>query len=202
MEQEYTFPNYEQVMQELLAKFGAEKMDTYKGHDIIPLRDMKGKAMTSSYKYLYSAPKLEKIVFGVQCYRDKLMTYTTSIWPDEQYALPIYSSFWAESKKGSYFIVDFYPIADCIIDIPYMEKYLEPLTLAYDKGLKYFPEKVSRDPDWFRALVSPYCITADFGPSTADSQSKKIRERRLGFACLFPLFNQVLKKGRALNGLT
>ncbi len=74
------------------------------------------------------------------------MIYGATVWPDDEYALPVYSSFWAESEKGSYFIIDFYPTADCICDIPYMEKYLEPLEDLYDKGKEHFPGLSTRDP--------------------------------------------------------
>lgn len=147
-------------------------MEVYKGEDITPLWNLKGGGLSSSFKYLYEAPGLEKIVFGIQSYRDKLMTYTTLIWPDDQHSLPIYSSFWAESEKGSYFIIDFYPTADCICDLPYMEKHLQPLEDAYNEGKKSFSDGSIRNPDWFRALISPYCISTEVAPSTKDSQDQ------------------------------
>lgn len=170
MAEEFTFPDYEKRMMAIIEKFGPRKMETYKGKDITPLWDMKGGGLSWSYKYLYSAPKLEKIIFSVQSFRDKLMCYTAIIWPEDDYALPIYSSFWAESAKGSYMLIDLYPTADCIVDIPYLEHYLQPLEDAHDRGLKHFSERCSRDPDWWWALASPYALTADFGPSTKESQ--------------------------------
>ena len=139
MTEEYSFPPFEEEIKNLLDKFGGERMETYQGEDITPLWDLKGEGLPWSYKYLYTAPKLEKIVFAVQSFRDKLMSYGASIWPDDEHALPIFSSYWAESAKGSYFIVDFYPTADCICDIPYMEQYLEPLEDGFIKGMDYFP---------------------------------------------------------------
>ena len=171
----YEFPPYEEQIGPLLDKFGGELMDTYKGDDIIPLRDMKGGTITWSFKNLYSAPKLEKIVYGVQSYREKLKTYTAIIWPDDEHALPIFSSFWAENPKSSYFIIDFYPTADCICDIPYMEHYYDPVDDLFDEGLKYFPQRVKRNPDWFRALSSPYSITAEFAPSTKETQDQILK---------------------------
>jgi hypothetical protein len=129
--------------------------------------------MPWSHKYLYAVPKLEKIVFGVQSFRDKLLSYTTMIWPDDEHALPIYSFYWAESRRGSYFLLDFYPAADCIVDLPYMQKYLEPLEDIYAKGVRYFPQEVpGRTMNWFRALHSPYLVIGDFGPSTQETQSR------------------------------
>lgn len=171
-EKEYSFPPYVEKMEEALKDFNGELMDTYKGHDVIPLRDLKGEGLTSSFKYLYQAPKLEKIVFTLHNFRDKLMSYATIIWPDDKHALPIYSSYWAESAKGSFFIIDFYPLADCICDSPYLECYLEPLENIYSKGLDYFPGLSGRSGDWFRALLSPYCLTGDFSPSTKNTQDK------------------------------
>jgi len=98
-----------------------------------------------------------------------------NIWPDDQHAMPIFSSFWAESEKGSYFILDFYPTADCICDIPYMEHYLEPLEDFYNEAKKHYPGVSTRDPNWFRAMVSPYYINADFHPSTKDHQDRLLK---------------------------
>ena len=170
MSEEFTFPAYEERMMAVIEKFGPEKMETYKGKDVTQLWDMKGGGLSWSYKHLFSAPKLEKIIFSVQSFRDKLLCYTTIIWPDDAHALPAYSSFWAESAKGSYMLIDLYPTADCIVDLPYMEHYLDPLEDAYDKGVKNFSERGSRDPNWWRAFSSPYALTADFGPSTKQTQ--------------------------------
>jgi hypothetical protein len=57
------------------------------------------------------------------------------------------------------------------MDLDYMVRYLSPLEDLYEKGVKLFPEQFGRSSDWFRALVSPYCLTTDFAPST-----KKTRE--------------------------
>jgi hypothetical protein len=172
MSEEYSFPPYEKEIMKVIDKFGGKKMDTYKGEDVTPLWDLKGGGLVWSYKYLYAAPKLEKIAITVQSFRDKLMTYATFILPDDEHALPAYQSFWAESAKGCYFIIDFYPTADCICDIPYMEKYLEPLEDVYGRGKKLFPNVSGRDPNWFRAMTSPYYINADFHPSTKETQEQ------------------------------
>lgn len=170
MADEYSFPPYQDTMQPLLAAFGGTRMESYRGLDVRPLWDLRGGSIPWSFKYLYAAPKLEKIVFSVQSYRDMLMTYTTLIWPDDSHALPIFSSFWAESAKGSYCIIDLYPLADCICDLSYLERYLDPLDDAYSRGLTHFREKSSRNPNWFHAMSSPYSIVADFGPSTQGTQ--------------------------------
>lgn len=171
MAEEYSFPPFEEEMKKLSNKFGGKRLETYQGEDITPLWDLKGEGLPWSYKYLYAAPKLEKIVFMVQSFRDKLMSYGMSIWPDDEHALPIFSVYWAESAKGSYFIADFYPTADCICDIPYMEQYIEPLEDAFNKGMEYFPALGSgRNPNWFKALSSPYCLSGDFFPSTKETQ--------------------------------
>ena len=173
MTEEYSFPPFEEEIKNLLDKFGGKRMESYQGEDITLLWDLKGEGLPWSYKYLYTAPKLEKIVLSVQSFRDKLMSYGAAIWPDNEYALPIFSTYWAESAKGSYFITDFYPTADCICDIPYMEKYLEPLEDIFYKGMDYFPGLSSgRNPNWFKALVSPYCLSGDFSPSTKKTQQQ------------------------------
>jgi hypothetical protein len=121
---------------------------------------------------MYTAPKLEKIVFTVTTFREKLMSYAAIIWPDDEHALPVFQSFWAESAKGSYFILDFYPTAECICDIAYVERYLEPLEDVYNGAIKYYNKVSTRGANWFRCLVSPYYISADVSQSTKQSQER------------------------------
>ncbi len=44
MAEEYGFPPYGEEMLKVLEKFGGTKMETYKGKDIRPLWDLKGRA--------------------------------------------------------------------------------------------------------------------------------------------------------------
>lgn len=170
MSEEYSFSPYSEKVKELLKEFGGTVMDKYRGYDIKPLWDQKGKGYTG-FKYLYKAPKLEKIAFGVGCFREKLMSYALMIWPDDNYALPIYSSYWADSAKGSFFIIDLYPLADCIRDLPYLEKYLTPLEEIYTGGLEYFPPSKVRSENWFRTINSPYLITTE-AETTKENQER------------------------------
>jgi hypothetical protein len=175
MTEQYNFPPVVERMEEALKAFDGELMDTYGGQDITVLRELKGKeegGITSSSRRLYKADKMEKIVFTTHRFKDKLLSCGVIVWPDDEHALPAYSLYWAESAKGSYYIIDFFPMADCICDIPYMERYLDPLETIYNKGIKYFPEQLGRSTNWFRALMSPYCLTGDFAPSTKDTQTK------------------------------
>ena len=182
-EEQHTFPPYEEKMKEVLKPFNWEVMDFYEGKDIRLFRDLKGKNMESS-KYLYEAPKLEKITFAIHSFKGMLMSYGVIIWPDDEHALPTFSSYWAESAKGSFFIIDFYPPVDCIMDLDYMVRYLAPLEDLYEKGVKLFPEQFGRSSDWFRALVSPYCLTTDFAPSTKKTR-EAIMELSLGYLAIY-----------------
>jgi len=170
MSEEYVFPPYGEKLQELIKEFGGTLMEEYQGYDIKPLWDQKGEGYTG-YKYLYKAPKLEKIALGVGAFREKLMSYALMIWPDDNHALPIYSSYWAESAKGSFFILDFYSVADCIRDLTYLEKYLNPLEEIYERGLEAFPPSRVRSENWFRVINSPYLITTE-ADATKENQDK------------------------------
>ncbi len=182
-EEHYTFPPYEGKMREALKPFNGEVVDSYKGMDVRPLQSLQGKNM-DSFKFLYKAPKLDKIVFTIHRFKEMLMSYATIIWPDDEHALPIFQSYWAESAKGSYFIIDFYPTADCIVDTDYMAHYLAPLEDFYEKGVKIFPDRPGRSSDWFRALISPYCLNADFAPSTKKTQDAII-ELTMGYLAIY-----------------
>lgn len=182
-EENYTFPPYEEKIIKALKPFNAKQLDFYQGKDIRVFQELKGKNM-ESYKHLYEAPKLEKISFAVHNFKDMLMSYGVIIWPDDEHALPTFSSYWAESAKGSYFIIDFYPPVDCIVNPEYMNYYLKPLETLYEEGVKLFPEQFGRSPDWFRALVSPYCLSADFAPTTKRTQ-EAIMELTLGYLAIY-----------------
>ena len=170
MDEAYAFPPYGEKVQELIKEFGGTVMEEYRGYDIKPLWDQNGEGYTG-FKYLYKTPKLEKIAFGVGCFREKLMSYALMIWPDDNHALPIYSSYWAESAKGSFFIIDLYPLADCIRDLPYLEKYLAPLEEIYSEGLEHFPPSNVRSENWFRTINSPYLITTE-ADATKENQER------------------------------
>lgn len=170
MSEGYTFPPYGEKLQEMIKEFGGTLMEEYQGYDIKPLWDQKGEGYTG-YKYLYKAPKLEKIALGVGAFREKLMSYALMIWPDDDHALPIYSSYWADSAKGSFFILDLYPVADCIRDLTYLDKYLAPLEDIYDRGLDAFPPARVRSENWFRVINSPYLITTE-AEATAENRDK------------------------------
>jgi hypothetical protein len=170
MSEEYTFPPYAEKVQEAIKEFGGTVMEEYRGYDIRPLWNQNGEGY-SGFKYLYKAPKLEKIAFGVGSFREKLMSYALMIWPDDDHALPVYSSYWAESARGSFFIIDFYPLADCIRDLPYLEKYLAPLEDIYGRGLEQFPPSNVRSENWFRAAASPYLITTE-ADATRENQER------------------------------
>jgi hypothetical protein len=170
MSEDYSFPPFGQEMNKVLEKFGGRRMETYDGEDITPLWNLQGGGLVSSYKYLYAAPKLEKIVITESSFRERLMSFAVNILPDNNHALPIYICFWAESARGSYFTLDFFPAADCICDIPYLEHYIEPLESAYSRGIEQYHEISTREPTWFRAMKSPCYINADISPSTKQSQ--------------------------------
>ena len=170
MSEEYVFPPYGEKVEELIKEFGGTVMETYRNYDIKPLWKQDGEGYTG-YKYLYKAPKIEKIAYGVGFFRDKLMSSALIIWPDDEHALPIYSSYWADSAKGSFFIIDCYPLADCIRDLPYLEKYLAPLEDIYDSGLKHFPPSKVRSENWFRTITSPYVITTE-AEATPENQER------------------------------
>ena len=96
MAEVYSFPPFEEEMKKIVDKFGGELMETNQGEDMTPLWDLRVEGLPWSYEYLYTAPKMEKIVFAVHSFREQLMSYTTTIWPDGMHALPIFSAYWAE----------------------------------------------------------------------------------------------------------
>ncbi len=168
----FEFPPYEKEISSLLEQFNATKLDTYRGHELSTFENITGGSMNNSICRLYKAPKLEKIVFSLQKFREKLECYTFCLWPDDSHGLPIFSTFWAEGIKSSYFMVDFYPTADCVCNFPYLEQYLEPLEDRYDQAKKIYPMNSWRDPNWSRFICSPYYISSEVEPSSKESQEQ------------------------------
>ena len=98
-EENYTFPPYEEKIQEALKPFNPKQLDFYRGKDIRIFQELKGKNMESS-KYLYEAPKLEKISYAVHNFKDMLMSYGVIIWPDDEHALPNFLPTGPKVPKG------------------------------------------------------------------------------------------------------
>ncbi|KPJ55561.1 MAG: hypothetical protein AMJ42_06645 [Deltaproteobacteria bacterium DG_8] len=130
---------------------------------------LKGNVIKGSIN-CYQAKKLEKICLVrlelVKRYYGNIIT----IWPADEYALPILIISMDENSDATHFFVDFMPLADCVMDSSYLQHYLDPLEPSWEKykfirDLPNFPDYEVNLYSWMRATASPYLITRRVPPN-------------------------------------
>lgn len=140
------------------------------------IAQLKGNVIKGSIN-CYRTKKLEKITLVqlelVKQYYGNIIT----IWPADDYALPIVIMSMDENPNATHFFIDFMPLADCVIDPSYLEDYLDPLEPFWKKykfirDLPNFPAYEVNLYSWMRATASPYLITRRVPPN----KPKGIRE--------------------------
>jgi len=140
------------------------------------IAELKGGVLRGSVD-CYRAKKLEKITLVQLELVQRYYGIILNIWPADDYALPILTLTIDESPNYTHFFVDFIPLADCVVDTPYLEEYLDPLepvwrTYKFVRDLPNFPTFEVNLYSWMRALRSPYLITRRVPPN----KPKGIRE--------------------------
>ena len=118
----------------------------------------------------YGAKKLEKISLVLLELVKKYYGNIITIWPADEYALPILLISMDESPDATHFFVDFIPLADCVMDPSYLQRYLDPLEPSWKKykfirDLPNFPDYEVNLYSWMRATASPYLITRRVPPN-------------------------------------
>jgi hypothetical protein len=140
------------------------------------IAQLKGNVIKGSM-YCYQAKKLEKIALIQLELVEKYYGNIITIWPADEYALPILIISMDESPGATHFFVDCMPLADCVTDSTYLENYLDPLEPVWKKckfirDLPNFPDYEVNLYSWMRATASPYIITRRVPPN----KPKGIRE--------------------------
>ena len=140
------------------------------------IADLKGSVIRGSIT-CYRAKKLEKITLVNLTLVERYYGIIVTIWPADDYALPILTLSTDESPDTDHFFLDFIPLADCVVDSPYLKQYLDPLEPAWKKykfvrDLPNFPAYEVNLYSWMRAFESPYLITRRVPPN----KPKGIRE--------------------------
>jgi hypothetical protein len=147
---------------------------------------LKGNAIKGSIT-CYSAEKLEKISLVQLELVGKYYGNIITVWPADEYALPVLIISMDENPSATHFFVDCMPLADCVMDSSYLKSYQDPLEPAWKhykfvRDLPNFPDYEVNLYSWMRAIASPYLITRRVPPN----KPKGIRENliRLGVAYL------------------
>jgi hypothetical protein len=133
------------------------------------IAQLKGNVIKGSIT-CYRAQKLEKITFVQLELVKKYYGNIITIWPADEYALPILIISVDENPSATHFFVDCMSLADCVMDTSYRKSYLDPLEPAWKKykfirDLPNFPDYEVNLYSWMRAISSPYLITRRVPPN-------------------------------------
>ena len=140
---------------EALTPLNPTPMTTYRGNDITQFEKIETEMMTHTMR-CFKADKLDKIVtIKADIMGGKLIVWATTIVPEDEYPLPIFTSEVVQAVNHLSFRVDLIPLADCGRDMDYLEKYVAPLEEIWEKykdieGMR--PEKYL----WHRVMLSPF----------------------------------------------
>ena len=81
----------------------------------------------------YTADKIAKIAIGDCAIGDQRHIGICTIFPSENYWLPLYFSYWDEKAKEISLLVDIMPTVDSLIDEPFRIKYLDAIQPLWEK---------------------------------------------------------------------
>ena len=101
----------------------------------------------------YAADKLAKIAIGDCAIGAEKHIGLCTIFPLENYWLPLFFSFWEEQEKKITFLVDIMPTVDSLVDEPYRIKYFDPIQPMWEK-FAHLPGIAPFEDDAVRAICS------------------------------------------------
>ena len=81
----------------------------------------------------YTAEKIAKVAIGDCTIGDQKHIGICTIFPDENYWLPLYFSYWDEKVKEISMLVDIMPTVDSLVDEPFRIKYLDAIESLWEK---------------------------------------------------------------------
>jgi len=149
-----TIPYYEHIV-EGLKPFNPRPMTEYKGEDITQFEDIETDMMKQKLR-AFKADKLEKIVtLTTDIMGGKIIVYGTTIVPEDDYPLPMFTSELVLAVNHLSLRVDFIPLADLARDLDYMEKYINPMEDLWEKHRGIEGSGIERYV-WQRVMLSPY----------------------------------------------
>lgn len=82
---------------------------------------------------LYRSEKAQKAALCSLVVKDRTTIGFCTVFPSEQYILPIFLSKWVETPDRIEHLVDLMPTVDCVVDEPFRKGYLEPMGEFWDK---------------------------------------------------------------------
>jgi hypothetical protein len=149
-----TIPYYERVT-EALSPLRPRPMKTYRGKDITDLERIEVENLIHETR-CYETDKLEKIITtNDEVPGGKLIVWATTIMPRDDYPLPIFSGEIIQTVAHVSLRADFIPLADCVLDMGYFEKYIMPMEAAWKRCMELEGAGIERHA-WARLLASPF----------------------------------------------
>ncbi len=147
-------PYYENIIK-ALAPLTPQRMTEYNGEDITQFEEIKIEMMTQDLR-AFKADKIEKIVtITTEVMGGKIIVYGTTIIPQDQYPLPIFTSEIVLTGNHLALRSDFIPLADCARDLDYLEKYIMPMESLWKKYKDIEGSGIERY-SFQRVMLSPF----------------------------------------------
>ncbi len=143
---------YLEKMQEHIDKLRLCDLKEWNGHDLAPVRTFKTARIEGGFK-AFSTEKVDKIGIGICKLNQELYCGLCTIFPDNDYDLPIFISSWVEREKEISLLIDFMPTVDTLVDEEYRRKYLESVQPLWEKYAK-LPGICPEENDDIRSLCS------------------------------------------------
>jgi len=147
-------PYYDQIV-EALEPLSPQPMTEYKGEDITQYNEIKTETMTQSLR-AFKADKIAKILtLATEVMGGKIVVYGTTIIPEDDCPLPIFTSEIVFTATHLSLRVDSIPLADLAMDADYLEKYIMPMEDLWKKYKGMEGAGIERYV-WQRVQLSPF----------------------------------------------
>ena len=147
-------PYYDRIVK-ALAPLNPQRMTEYNGEDITDVEEIKLEMMTQQLR-AFKADKITKILtLTTEVMDGKIVVYGTTIIPEDDYPLPIFTSEIVFTATHLSLRVDLIPLADLARDEEYLEKYMMPMEDLWKKYKKIEGSGVERYV-WQRVQLSPF----------------------------------------------
>jgi hypothetical protein len=165
-------PYYENIVK-TLAPLNPQRMTEYNGEDITQFEEIKIEMMTQDLR-AFKADKIEKIVtLTTEVMGGKIIVYGTTIIPQDQYPLPIFTSEIVLTGNHLGLRTDFIPLADCARDLDYLEKYIMPMESLWKKYKDIEGSGIERY-TWQRVMLSPFYAYGKYKYSIENIEEKAL----------------------------
>ena len=165
-------PYYENIIK-ALAPLTPQRMTEYNGEDITQFEEIKIEMMTQDLR-AFKADKIEKIVtITTEVMGGKIIVYGTTIIPQDQYPLPIFTSEIVLTGNHLGLRTDFIPLADCARDLDYLEKYIMPMESLWKKYKDIEGSGIERY-TWQRVMLSPFYAYGKYKYSIENIEEKAL----------------------------